>query len=84
MSNNLRKCLKTLTLYCNTNEKKFKNSLLQEMAKNEAYYKAIREIVYNIKNKKINLDKSDKKKLIKFVKILLIQVIAIIEHNGYN
>ena len=70
MSRNLRKCLKSMHLYCNTKCPKLKKSMINEISTNNSYFKALHEILHNINVKKIKLKASDKRKLKKHVTAL--------------
>jgi hypothetical protein len=70
MSKNLRQCLKTMHLYCGSKCPKTKKSLLNDMSKNDIFFKAIYEIVNNISKNNIKLNSHQSKKLVKHVKIM--------------
>ena len=70
MSNNLRKCLKKLELYCDTDCKKLKMSLLKEISKNDCYYKALHEIIHNICRKKLPIKSDNKKGFKKYIGLM--------------
>ena len=55
MSKNLRKCMKTMHIYCCTESKVLKKSLLCEMSKHQCFFDAIFEIVNNIYLKNLSL-----------------------------
>ena len=70
MSKNLRDCLNSLKILDETKCCKLKKSILCDLAKNEKYFKAIFEIVLNLSENKLKLNKIEKKKLKKHIKIL--------------
>lgn len=55
MSKNLRKCMKTMHLYCCTEKKPLRMALLNEMSKHRCFFDACHEIVNNLFLKNINL-----------------------------
>ena len=59
-----------MELVIETEDKKLKKSLLQEMAFQDCYYKALCEIVRNLDKKKFKLSKSVKNQLRSEVKII--------------
>ena len=67
MSKNLRNCMKIMDIYSRTKSPRIKKSILQEMSRNDCYFKAIFEIICNIANQKLSLDYSAKRKLKKCV-----------------
>ena len=73
MSNNLRKCMKTMHFYCCAGNRKVKKTLLEQMAKHECFFEALYEIVNNIHLRNIDLGKlapAQKLKLKKYVPIM--------------
>ena len=73
MSKNLRKCMATMHLYCNSDCPKLKRSILSEMSKQDCFFRALFEIINNIHLKNISLDKlkpNEKKKAKKFATIM--------------
>ena len=70
MSKNLRKCMKTIHLYCCTESKTLKKSILAEMSKHQCFFEALYEVVNNIYLKNINLSPDQKKEARKFIKLM--------------
>ena len=77
MSNNLRKQLKLMSVYNNTECKKLKKSLMEELTKDDKCFLALREIITNILFNNIKVPESTRKTLKKtpyyliiFIKIL--------------
>lgn len=73
MSKNLRKCKKTMHLFCCAENKKLKKSVLEEMSENECFFDAMYEIVNNIYLKNMKLSKltpAQKKQAKKLLPIL--------------
>lgn len=74
MSKNLRKCMKTMQLYCSTEKKHLRDSILNEMSKHECFFDAIHEIVNNLFLKNINvksLTPAQKNKMKKMLPVML-------------
>ena len=65
MSENLRDCLKEFEFISKLSTK-LRKQVLQELSKDEKYYKALKEISRNIINKNIRPSEGDKKKLNRF------------------
>ena len=63
MSRNLRKCMKTMHLYCEQEHGDIKDSILDEMSKNDCYFEAIFEIIENLRIGKLRLPPSKLKHL---------------------
>lgn len=73
MSKNLRKCMKTMHLFCCTQNKKLRKSILDEMSKEECFFEALYEIVNNVFLKNIDFKKltpAQKRKAKKFLPLL--------------
>lgn len=70
MSKNLRKCLKTMQLYCCSKSNKLKKSILNDMSKQKCFFDCLFEIVNNIKQQKIKLTTAQRGKLKKQAKLL--------------
>ena len=70
MSKNLRKCMNKMHLVCDSKCPKLKKSILADMSKDNQYFRALYEIVHNIKLKNIKLTPSEKKKFKKYIKFM--------------
>lgn len=64
--------MRTMHLFCDNKCPKIKKSLLNEMSKNDSYFKALFEIVNNIARKNVKLDTKTKKRLKKYKKLMYI------------
>ena len=73
MSRNLRRCMKTMHLYCCTKSKSVKKSILDEMSKENCFFDALYEVINNIhlENFKLkNLVPAQRRKLRKYAEIM--------------
>ena len=70
MSKNLRKCMKAMHIYCCTDSKKMKKSILEEMSKSECFFDAMHEVVNNILLKNVKMTSADRRKAKHFIKIM--------------
>ena len=70
MSKNLRKCMKTMRILCETKSKKIKTSILDEMCKQDCFFDALYEIVNNIYLKHIQFSSNQKRRLKKHIKLM--------------
>ena len=68
MSKNLRKCMRTMHHYCDSNSPKIKKIILKEMSENPCYFDAIHEIINNIYLKNLKIPPSRRLKMKKFLK----------------
>ena len=73
MSKNLRKCMKTMHLYCGTEKKPLKQALLNGMSKHDCFFDAIYEIINNLFLKNLKLKRgsiSQRRKIRSFLPVL--------------
>lgn len=70
MSKNLRNCMKTMHIWCDTKSPKIKKSIIEEMSKKECFFEAVYEIIDNIYLKNLELTPSSLKKLKKYLKVM--------------
>ena len=68
MSKNLRKCMRTMHHFCDSNSPKIKKTILKEMSENPCYFDAIHEIINNIYLKNLKIPPSRRTKMKRFLK----------------
>lgn len=70
MSDNLKFCLKKLSLIADVKDDKLRKILLRDVSCNNDIFQAIREIAVNTVNKNVPLSDSEKKLLRKYKRVL--------------